>query len=84
MANIIDQKAIENRKIWINKIKNCNGNFADDTKNIEKQLKDEIKQKGIDNLIAHLRLCGHIPELYNHDILQKKNYIQNIPIFYYL
>jgi len=60
MPNIIDQEAIENRKNWINKIKNYRGNFADETKNIEDELKHEIEEKGIDNLMAHLRLCGHI------------------------
>lgn len=58
MTNIIDQNAIENRKIWINKIKNYRGNFADVAKNIEYELKREIEEKGIDNLIDHLRLCG--------------------------
>ncbi|GAB4305013.1 MAG: HindIII family type II restriction endonuclease [Geminocystis sp.] len=74
MTNIIDQKAIENRKIWINKIQNYRGNFADEPKNIEDELKREIEEKGIDNLIDHLRLCGHIPESYSHDSTEEKLY----------
>lgn len=74
MINIIDQKAIENRKNWINKIKNYRGNFADEAKNIEDELKHEIEEKGIDNLMAHLRLCGHIPESYSHDSTEEKLY----------
>ncbi|WP_017294927.1 HindIII family type II restriction endonuclease [Geminocystis herdmanii] len=74
MINIIDQKAIENRKNGINKIKNYRGNFADEAKNIEDELKHEIEEKGIDNLMAHLRLCGHIPESYSHDSTEEKLY----------
>lgn len=74
MTNIIDQKAVENRRHWVNKIKNCRGNFAEEAQNIENQLKDEIKQGGVNSLIAHLRLCGNIPECYGHDSSEEKLY----------
>lgn len=74
MTKIISSEAIQNRQNWIEKISNLNGNFIQNSENLEKELKKEIKIQGITNLIDHLRLCGNIPECYGHDSTEEKLY----------
>ncbi len=74
MKNIIEDKAIENRKYWVEEIRKLSGNFGSDTEKLEKELEAEIKKNGISSLIDHLRLCGNIPESYGHDTSEEKLY----------
>ncbi len=74
MANIISADAISRRNYWISEIKNLSGNFGDDTAKLEAELSEELKTNGTNTLISHLRLCGCIPEEYDHDSSEEKLY----------
>lgn len=74
MTNTISEKAIENRQHWLETISKLNGNFVDNSQEIENQLQAEIQDQGINTLIDHIRLCGNIPECYEHDSTQEKLY----------
>ncbi len=74
MVKIISDKAIKTRKYWILEIQNLSGSFTDDTERLENELNNEIKKYGTNTLIDHLRLCGNIPEAYNHDSSEEKLY----------
>jgi type II restriction enzyme len=74
MAKIISDKAIIRRKYWIEEIHKLSGHFGNDTQRLEKELEEEIKKNGISALIDHLRLCGNIPESYEHDTSEEKLY----------
>lgn len=74
MSTIISREAIDHRVFWIDEIKKLSGNFGDDSDRLEKELSREINQSGIDVLINHLRLCGNIPEQYDHDSSEEKLY----------
>jgi len=41
---------------------------------LEKELFDEIEVLGVDSLLNHLRLCGNIPESYEHRSIEEKLY----------
>ena len=74
MNKIISDKAIIQRKYWVEEIRNLSGHFSNDTEKLEKELEIEIKTNGISALIDHLRLCGNIPESYGHDTSEEKLY----------
>ncbi len=74
MTKIIDDTAIQIRKDWVSKIGAMNGNFAEDSLKLEKELEIEIEKLGTKTLIDHLRLCGNIPESYGHDTSEEKLY----------
>jgi len=74
MNKIISDKAIKTRLYWIEEIRKLSGHFDSDSEKLEKELKTEIKGKGIPSLIDHLRLCGNIPESYGHDTSVEKLY----------
>jgi len=71
---IIDKKAVELREYWVDEIRKLSGNFGEDSDRLEKELVNEIKKKGDSTLINHLRLCGDIPESYDHDSSEEKLY----------
>lgn len=71
---IISEKQIENRKYWIDEISRLSGDFGVDAEKVEEEIGQEIKKKGIDSLLGHLRLCGAIPERYGHDSSEEKLY----------
>ncbi len=71
---IISEKQRENRKYWIDKISRLSGDFGVDVEQVEAHLGREIKEDGIDSLLGHLRLCGTIPEGYDHDSSEEKLY----------
>lgn len=71
---IIKNSSIERRLYWINEIKNLSGHFGNDFQRLEKELSREISQFGLDALLDHVRLCGNIPELYEHDSSEEKLY----------
>lgn len=71
---IVKPDAVTRRTRWVEKIRKFSGNFGDDSEQLEKELSDEIKEQGTRTLIDHLRLCGHIPESYDHDSSAEKLY----------
>ncbi|MCD4734224.1 HindIII family type II restriction endonuclease [bacterium] len=73
-VEIITKEQIRNRKYWIDKISRLSGTFADDAEGVEEEINQEIKNKGLDSLMGHLRLCGTIPERYGHDSSEEKQY----------
>lgn len=71
---VITETAIQRRKYWIEEIRKISGNFGNNSERLEKELSEEIKDKGTDALIDHLRLCGNMPESYGHDTSEEKQY----------
>lgn len=74
MSQIITQEAIETRIFWVNELKKLSGNFVGDSDKLEVELNQEVKSKGINSIIDHIRLCGNIPESYGHDTSEEKLY----------
>ena len=71
---VVTKKQIESRSYWIDKISSLSGDFGVDAGKIEDEIGKEIRNKGIDALLGHLRLCGAIPERYEHDTSEEKRY----------
>lgn len=71
---LVSKHQIENRNYWINEISRLSGDFGVDAEKVEQELRQEIRQNGIDSLLGHLRLCGAIPERYGHDTTEEKLY----------
>ena len=74
MAQLIAKSAIERRAYWVGEIRKLSGKFGEDSSRLEKELQAEIKTHGEAAIIAHLRLCGDIPESYDHDSSEEKLY----------
>lgn len=71
---IITEEQVKKRAEWIIEISRLSGNFGDDSDKVEQELTQDITNDGIDTLYGHLRLCGAIPELYEHDSTEEKLY----------
>lgn len=71
---IVTSDQVQNRQYWIQEISHLSGNFGIDAKKVEEEIEAEIKKNGIDSLLGHLRLCGAIPEHYDHDSSEEKLY----------
>jgi len=52
---------------WIQKMQAHTGLFLASTQAAERDLEAEISAQGSTPLVAHLRLCGVIPESFEHD-----------------
>ncbi|AEU34387.1 HindIII family type II restriction endonuclease [Granulicella mallensis] len=74
MPTVISEKAIQTRKYWINEIKKLSGDFGADSTRLFSELESELEVSGGQGLRSHLRLCGAIPETYNHDSSEEKLY----------
>lgn len=74
MTKIISKEAVKRRQYWVEEIRKLSGNFGDDYERLASELTEEVNQVGIKVLIDHLRLCGSIPESYNHDSSEEKLY----------
>lgn len=74
MIGIISKESIKKRSYWVEEIRKLSGNFGDDYEKLAKELTEEVEKGGINVLIDHLRLCGSIPESYNHDSSEEKLY----------
>lgn len=74
MPSIISKEAIDRRKYWIEEIRKLSGDFGEDSDRVENELSAEIRQQGNDCLLDHLRLCGDIPESFDHDSTEEKLY----------
>ena len=70
----LNKYQIEKRKYWIEEISKLSDDFNADSEKIEREIEKEIKDDGLDSLLGHLRLCGAIPEKYNHDSSEEKLY----------
>ena len=73
-TSIVTKKDIKHRSYWVNEISQLSGDFGVDSERVEQEMSQEIRKKGIDTLICHLRLCGAIPERYGHDSSEEKLY----------
>ncbi len=71
---IITDEQITKRRFWIDEISRLSGNFGVDATKVELEIGNEIKTDGIASLLGHLRLCGAIPEQYDHDSSEEKLY----------
>lgn len=71
---MINQAAVERRNYWIEEIVRLSGNFGADSTRVHEELTDEIRQSGHGAILDHLRLCGAIPESYEHDSSEEKLY----------
>lgn len=75
MSNsLISASDRKSRAYWVKEIEKISGDFGSDSDKVEKELTDEISKGGINTLVAHLRLCGDIPEQYSHDSTEEKLY----------
>lgn len=70
----ISQDEIDNRCYWVGEIENLSGNFGNDFERLQQELSDEVASQGMTSLLAHVRLCGAIPEQYPHDSSAEKLY----------
>lgn len=71
---VVTKDQIKSRSYWIEEISRLSGNFGVDAEKVEEEINSEIKKKGIEPLLGHLRLCGAIPENYGHDSSEEKLY----------
>lgn len=70
---IIGVDAIEQRKHLVNEIRQLSGDFGKNFERLEVALSAEIRANPT-KLLDHLRLCGDIPESYQHDSTEEKLY----------
>ena len=71
---VVTTRNIDGRKYWIEEISRLTGSFGVDSDRVEQKIAGEIKRDGITPLVGHLRLCGAIPEVYDHDSSEEKLY----------
>lgn len=62
------------RASWIERMLAHSSDFINSTQVSERALEAEISKEGAKPLLAHLRLCGVIPESFDHDSSQEKLY----------
>ncbi len=74
MPEIISAEAITRRAYWVEEIRKLSGHFGDDSERLDRELAAEIEANGPSVVIDHLRLCGDIPESYDHDSSEEKLY----------
>jgi hypothetical protein len=74
MKKIISEAAVSRRAYWVEEIRKISGNFGVDSARLHKELTGEIKSGGSAIILDHLRLCGDIPESYEHDSSEEKLY----------
>lgn len=74
MPPVISKAAVKRRQYWIEEIRKLSGDFGDDSDRVESELSTEIAAQGIGCLLDHLRLCGDIPESFDHDSTEEKLY----------
>jgi len=73
-SQVITNYQLQKRNDWIEKISQISGNFGEDARKVEYEISEEIKSNEMEALLAHLRLCGVIPEKYGHDTSEEKLY----------
>ena len=78
---LLKNSSIARRDYWIEEISRVSGNFGVDSDRIQHQISAEIARGGITTLLDHIRLCGAIPEAYEHDSTEEKLYSKYTDIF---
>jgi hypothetical protein len=73
-AGMIGERQLSSRRYWIGEISKLSGDFNADSAKVQEELTQELVNDGADALIGHLRLCGAIPEQYDHDSSEEKLY----------
>lgn len=74
MPDIITPRALERRRRWLEDIRSFDGVFVNSAEHFERRIQEEFHEEGPSALLDHLRLCGAIPESYDHDSSQEKLY----------
>lgn len=74
MTDLITTAAKSRRAYWVDEVRKLSGAFGDDSDRLQAELFSELKRDGIAALLDHLRLCGVIPESYDHDSSEEKLY----------
>jgi len=67
-------RAKKRRSYWVAELAKLSGSFGDDSTKLIEELRAEIQTEGKEALLEHLRLCGAIPENYEHDSSAEKLY----------
>lgn len=67
-------EAITRRAYWVAELAKLSGSFGDDSTRMIEELHADIAKNGSDALLDHLRLCGAMPEQYDHDSSAEKLY----------
>jgi hypothetical protein len=74
MSPAISKEAVARRVYWIDEICQVGKAFGEDSDRVEAEIASEIVRHGRGVLLDHLRLCGDIPESYDHDSSEEKLY----------
>lgn len=74
MYQVLTKEQIANREYWRQEIIRLSGNFGVDANKVEEELSNDTEKGGLETLLGHLRLCGAIPEDYEHDSSEEKLY----------
>lgn len=72
--SVITMDDVSRRTSWIARIQGLSGSFSDGFDCLLDELANEIESFGTMGILAHLRLCGAIPEAYGHDSSEEKLY----------
>lgn len=67
-------EAISRREYWVAELAKLSGSFGTDAGRAFAELRAEIEKDGPDALLDHLRVCGAVPEQYDHDSSEEKLY----------
>ncbi len=70
----VTEQDVNRRRFWIEEIRRLSGDFVIGSDRVEREIAEEIERDGISPLLSHLRLCGAIPESYDHDSSEEKLY----------
>lgn len=62
------------RRHWVSKLAQISESFSNDSAEMINDLQAEIEDGGHTVLLDHLRLCGSVPEHYDHDSSEEKLY----------
>jgi type II restriction enzyme len=67
-------EVVTRRTYWVAELAKLSGSFGDDSTKMVQELRAEIAKEGKEALLDHLRLCGAMPEQYDHDSSSEKLY----------
>jgi len=70
----ISEQSFQDRATWITNIGTRGGSFTNDTDRLQNELRADVAEEKGQRLYNHLRLCGNIPEQYDHDSSEEKQY----------
>lgn len=82
-TSVVTKDQIAQRAYWVSEISRLSGNFGVDAGRVQQEMSREGRDKGIDSLLGHLRLCGAIPEGYGHDSSEEKLYSKYTDVVIY-